>query len=143
MADHEIPEHRVEASLAQSGTAGMPKMLRGVAWITMGAAVLAMAGSAVWAHADSTAAAAQNDAGKAVYEANCVACHGEDGAGTPTGQALNAPDLRSDIVQKATDADLKKQVSDGKNNMPPFKDTLKPDEITSVIAYVRTFAHRK
>jgi mono/diheme cytochrome c family protein len=82
-------------------------------------------------------------AGKTVYASNCVACHGEDGAGTPTGQALNAPDLRSDAVQKASDADLKQQVMNGKNNMPPFKDTLKPAEVDDVIAYVRTFAHKK
>src|SRR5271170_824253 len=143
MADHEIPERRSEASFARTGNAGMARILRGAAWTTIAAAALAMAGSVAWAHANGAAAAPQNDAGKAVYEANCVACHAEDGAGTSTGQALSAPDLRSDAVQKLSDADLKKQVSDGKNNMPPFKDTLKPDEIDAVVAYVRTFAHKK
>lgn len=81
--------------------------------------------------------------GKTVYANNCVACHGEDGAGTSTGQALSAPDLRSDAVQKVTDAEMKQQVMNGKNNMPPFKDTLKPAEVSDVIAYVRTLAHKK
>ena len=141
MADHQIPERSMKA--APSGSAGVPRLLKGMAWTTIGVALLAMAGSVAWAHANNSAAAPQNDAGKMVFEANCVACHGEDGAGTSTGQALNAPDLRSDMVQKTSDAELKKQVSEGKNNMPPFKDTLKPDEISSVVAYVRTFAKKK
>jgi mono/diheme cytochrome c family protein len=81
-----------------------------------------------------------DDTGKKVFGANCVACHGEDGSGTPIGQSLNAPDLRSGDVQKKSDEDLRKQVSDGKNNMPPFKDMLTPDEIEAVVKYVRTFA---
>jgi cytochrome c6 len=143
MADHEIPECGSEKGFTRTGSTGMARTLRVAAWATIGAAALALAGSVAWAHANGAAPAPQGGAGKAVFEANCVACHGEDGAGTSTGQALNAPDLRSDAVQKLSDADLKKQVSDGKNNMPPFKDTLKPDEITAVVAYVRTFAHKK
>jgi cytochrome c6 len=83
-----------------------------------------------------------DDAGKKIFEANCAACHGSDGAGTPVGLSLMAPDLRSDAVQKLSDDDLKKQVSEGKNNMPPFKDTLSTDQIQAVVAYVRTFAKK-
>ena len=85
---------------------------------------------------------ADDDAGKKVFESNCIACHGPDGSGTPTGQSLMAPDLRSDAVQKLSDDDLKKQVSEGKNNMPPFKDVLSAADIQAVVAYVRTFANK-
>lgn len=143
MADHQIPKRRNEVTFAWIGNAGLPGIFRSAAWTMIGAAALAMVSSVAWAHAKGAPAAPQDSAGKTVYEANCVACHGEDGAGTSTGQALSAPDLRSDAVQKLSNADMKKQISDGKNNMPPFKDSLKPEEITAVVAYVRTLAHKK
>ena len=43
---------------------------------------------------------AQNDAEK-MYKTQCVLCHVPDGSGsTPTGKALKAQDLRSDVGQK-------------------------------------------
>lgn len=147
MNDHRMPADEplseiVEASRATNAKAGSAR--RPLAWTAFAvsaAAILAMAAGVSRAGTGATPAQAAD--GKSLYEANCVACHGDDGAGTPTGQALMAPDLRSDMVQKATDADLKKQVSGGKNNMPPFKDSLKPEEISAVVAYVRTLAHKK
>ena len=146
MENHDGRENEPVKRIAKTSRAVDPgSMRRRLPWAAvavLAAAILAMAAGVTRAGAGA-GAAPQADAGKAVFEANCVACHGEDGAGTSTGQALNAPDLRSDTVQKASDADLKKQVSEGKNNMPPFKDTLKPDEISAVVAYVRTLAHKK
>jgi cytochrome c6 len=101
--------------------------------------VLALLGAAAGARAGRPA---DDDGGKKVFESNCIACHGPDGSGTPTGQSLMAPDLRSDAVQKLSDDDLKKQVSEGKNNMPPFKDVLSAADIQNVVAYVRTFAKK-
>jgi len=80
---------------------------------------------------------AADDAGAQTFKSNCVVCHGADGTGTPTGKALKAPDLNSDAVKKMTAAEMVTQVSDGKNNMPPFKNTLTPDQIKAVVAYVR------
>ena len=89
-------------------------------------------------------AAAADDAGKMTFEANCSVCHGEDGSGdTPIGMSLMIPDLRSDDVQKLSDAELIAIVTNGKDPMPSFKDKLSADEIKGVIAYVRTFAKKK
>ena len=89
-------------------------------------------------------AAAADDAGKMTFEANCSICHGEDGSGdTPIGMSLMIPDLRSDEVQKLSDAELIAIVTNGKDPMPSFKDKLSADEIKGVIAYVRTFAKKK
>jgi cytochrome c6 len=83
-------------------------------------------------------------AGEATYKSNCVVCHAADGTGSPTGKALKAPDLHSDPVQKMTVAQMEAQVSDGKNNMPPFKNTLNKEQIEGVVAYVRaTFGKKK
>ena len=90
-----------------------------------------------------SAGAADDAAGAQTYKSNCVVCHGADGTGTPTGKSLKAPDLHSDAVQKMTVAQMVTQVSDGKNNMPPFKSTLSEDQIKDVVAYVRTTFGKK
>jgi cytochrome c6 len=82
---------------------------------------------------------AKADDGEALFKSNCVVCHGADGTGTPTGKSLKAPDLHSDAVQKLTDKQISDQIANGKNNMPPFKGTLSPDQIASLVTYVRTF----
>ena len=90
-----------------------------------------------------SAAPAADDAGAQVFKTNCVVCHGADGTGSPTGKALKAPDLNSEAVQKLTVAQMATQVSDGKNNMPPFKSTLSKDQINAVVAYVRSAFGKK
>jgi mono/diheme cytochrome c family protein len=83
-------------------------------------------------------------AGEQTYKSQCAVCHAADGAGSMTGKALKVPDLRSEAVQKMTTAQMETQISDGKNNMPPFKSTLSKAQIESVVAYVRTtFGKRK
>jgi cytochrome c6 len=89
------------------------------------------------------ASAADASDGEKAFQSNCVVCHGQDGTGTPTGKALKAPDLHSDQVQKMTDAQIADQIANGKNNMPPFKNTLTKDQIQSLVAYVRTFGKKK
>jgi cytochrome c6 len=86
---------------------------------------------------------ADDAAGEQTYKSNCVVCHGADGTGSPTGKALKAPDLHSDAVQKMTVAEMVTQVSDGKNNMPPFKSTLSKEQIQGVVAYVRSAFGKK
>lgn len=78
-----------------------------------------------------------DNAGRATFKGACISCHGENGAGTPLGKSLQAPDLRSEDVQKKSDAELAQTVSDGKSNMPPFKASLNPEQITAVINFVR------
>jgi cytochrome c6 len=90
--------------------------------------------------AANPAASADNAAGAAVYKSKCVTCHGADGGGTPVGKSLKVADLRSAAVQSRSDAELTLVISDGKNNMPGFKGTVSDDEITAVLAHVRTFA---
>ena len=110
--------------------------------IILGAAV-AVSVAGVGSRAAAKPAAAPDDAGADVFKTNCVVCHGADGAGSPTGKALQAPDLHSDAVQKMTVAQMVTQVSDGKNNMPPFKNSLKPEQIQAVVTYVRTTFGKK
>ena len=81
---------------------------------------------------------------EATFKAKCAMCHGPDGAGaTPTGKSLKVRDLTSPEVQKQSDAELNDIVSKGKNKMPSFAKSLKPDEITGLVAFTRGLAKKK
>ena len=78
-----------------------------------------------------------NDSGQAAFKTNCIVCHGADGGGTPLGKNLQVPDLRSQEVQKKSDAELAQTIAEGKGNMPSFKRVLGPEQVQAVIGYVR------
>jgi cytochrome c6 len=86
---------------------------------------------------------AQNDAEK-LYNIHCVLCHAPDGSGSsPTGKALKAEDLRSELIQKKTDAQLAAAITNGKGKMPAFGKKLKPDQIAQLVAYIRALPKNK
>jgi mono/diheme cytochrome c family protein len=75
--------------------------------------------------------------GAATYKTKCAACHGPDGSGqTAVGKNLKVKDLSSPEVQKLTDPELTKVLTDGKGKMPPSK--LAADDIKAVIGFVRS-----
>jgi len=107
----------------------------GVFSLALGALVIVgVLGSAPRAGAGN----ADDSVGATAFKSNCVVCHGADGTGTPTGKALKAPDLHSDAVQKMTKQQIEDQISNGKNNMPPFKNTLSKDQISALADYVHS-----
>ena len=77
--------------------------------------------------------------GAAIYKSKCAMCHGPDGAGqTAMGKNLKLKDLRSAEVQKMTDAEITKIVTDGKGKMPAYKGKLSDPEIKALVAFIRT-----
>ena len=79
----------------------------------------------------------------ATYKAKCSACHGTDGKGdTPVGKNMGIQDLASPGVQKMSDDELTSVISDGKNKMPSYKKSLKPEQIKDLVAYVRSLAKK-
>ncbi len=87
-------------------------------------------------------ARAQDDAAK-VYKARCELCHSADGSGnSPIGKSLKAKDLRSDEVQKMSDAELAEIIAKGKGKMPAFGSKLPPATIQSLVAYIRQMAKK-
>ena len=86
---------------------------------------------------------AQSDVGK-IYKTNCVLCHSADGSGSsPTGKVMHAKDLRSDEVQKESDAALTEVITKGRGKMPAFGAKIKPDDVTKLVAYIRSLAGKK
>jgi mono/diheme cytochrome c family protein len=90
-------------------------------------------------------APARADTGaESTYKAKCAACHGPDGGGdTAVGKKLGTHDFRSSDVQKSSDEALTEIMAKGKNKMPAYEKSLKPDEIKGLVAYIRSFAAKK
>src|SRR5579863_8372761 len=85
-----------------------------------------------------------DDASAKLYASKCVACHGADGSGNTTvGKALKVKDFHDPDVQKQSDADLTAIISKGKDKMPEYDKTLKPEEIKGLVAYVRELGGKK
>jgi mono/diheme cytochrome c family protein len=79
-----------------------------------------------------------------IYQANCELCHGADGSGdTGPGKAFHAKDLRSDDVRNQSDATLSEVITKGKGKMPAFGAKIRPDDVTKLIAYIRSLPLKK
>jgi mono/diheme cytochrome c family protein len=86
----------------------------------------------------SLSAQAQN-ASETLYKSKCAACHGPDGAGSTMGTKMGAHDFTTAAVQGMSDAELTETITNGKNKMPKYGASLKPDDIKGLVAYIRTF----
>jgi len=81
--------------------------------------------------------------GKAVFERYCVACHGAQGKGDgPAGQMMTPrpADFTSPKIKAKPDGELLKSIQDGRppTPMPAFKSQLTGQQISDVLAYVRS-----
>ncbi|WP_431855013.1 c-type cytochrome [Azospirillum sp.] len=79
-------------------------------------------------------ASANPAAGKAVYAANCEACHGPDGTAVLPG----APNFSKGERLEKADKVLATTVQNGLNAMPAWKGMLNDQEIANALAYIRT-----
>jgi len=79
--------------------------------------------------------------GKAVFAANCAACHGADGKGN---QALGAPNLTDDVwLYGSSPNTIIETVSKGRNGkMPAHEQTLTPEKVHVLAAYVWGLSNR-
>jgi mono/diheme cytochrome c family protein len=91
-----------------------------------------------------TASAQAQDAGT-LYKTKCSVCHSDDGSGSgATGKQLGAKDLRSDDIQKQTDAQLNDSIANGVGKkMPAYKGKVTDDQIKGLVGYIRDLAKKK
>jgi len=76
--------------------------------------------------------------GAAIFKNNCTMCHGADGKGF---SALKTPDFTDAKWQASMkDKQLREVIKNGKKGtaMAAFGDKLNEEEITAVIAYIRS-----
>ena len=83
---------------------------------------------------------------KAIYTKNCEACHGpkaEGGLAKVNDKQIKVPSLKSDHAIKHTDEKLTKTITNGEEEMPAFKDKLKPEEVAEMVRYIRKVVQGK
>jgi mono/diheme cytochrome c family protein len=81
------------------------------------------------------------------WKAKCASCHGEDGkAQTDQGTKMGIRDVTQAAWQKAfTDDQIQQAILDGlkrtkdgkQQEMEPFRDKLRPDQVQGLLAYIR------
>ena len=112
-------------------------------WVVLGAGLLGWAGilAAATGPAPTAAATPPDPAalaeGQALFRGLCSGCHGGAGRGG------KGPDLTDNKwIHGGTDADIARTIQNGVPNttMKKLGDSLKPDQIRKVIAYIRSLA---
>jgi mono/diheme cytochrome c family protein len=72
------------------------------------------------------------------FKTKCAVCHGAGGKGdTPAGKSMSASDLTKSAASKSAE-DLKGTIEKGRNKMPAYGKSLKPGEIDSLVAYIKS-----
>jgi mono/diheme cytochrome c family protein len=78
--------------------------------------------------------------GQKLYQIFCTVCHGGTGAGNgiTTQYAMNAPpSYHTDRLRQIADGEIYKVVTQGKGQMGPYGDRIKPPDRWAIVAYVR------
>ena len=78
--------------------------------------------------------------GAALYNMYCFACHGDTGYGDgPAGGALGVrpANFHDQNVIKQKDGAFFWKLTNGKGNMPPFKEILKEEQRWQLVSYLR------
>jgi mono/diheme cytochrome c family protein len=79
--------------------------------------------------------------GKALFETNCLICHGQTSAERgPVGKKLipPPPGLDQDMVKGLSDSTVFKAITFGFGRMPIFQDKLTPGERWNLVNFLRT-----
>lgn len=75
-----------------------------------------------------------------IYKADCAKCHMENGEGGTVdidGKNIKVPSFKRPSVIKDPDSELIEQITDGGDDMPPFKSKLSAGEITGLVKFIR------
>ena len=75
-----------------------------------------------------------------VYAAECARCHGITGEGGTVEilkKKLKVPSLKTGHALDHNEEQLAKQISDGGDGMPAYKDKLKQEEIKTLVSFIR------
>lgn len=84
---------------------------------------------------------------KKIFTVDCVMCHGHEGDGkgeVAVSMKLTPPDYHDEVaMKKFTDGELFDVITNGRNAMPPEGKRATPEQIWSLVNYVRAFAGKK
>jgi len=74
------------------------------------------------------------------FQKNCVTCHGEKAEGglkEVEGKRFKVPSLREGHALEHTDDKFVKQINEGDEEMPAFKEKLNAAEINDLVRFIR------
>jgi mono/diheme cytochrome c family protein len=74
------------------------------------------------------------------YADNCATCHKEDGEGGQVKideKRIKVPSFKKGHALTHTDEEFAKQIANGGDGMPAYKEKMTPDEINRMVRYVR------
>ena len=77
---------------------------------------------------------------KTTYMQICANCHGEKGEGGPVkieGKRLKVPSLLEGHGLEHDDAEFAKQIANGGDGMPAFKDRMNEQQINAMVRFIR------
>jgi len=80
--------------------------------------------------------------GKALFQAHCAKCHGDDGKGISS--IPDIPDLSTAKWQASrTDKEITEVITNGLGIMPGFQETMSAAQTRVVVQHVRSFGPKK
>lgn len=90
----------------------------------------------------SLATTASAQSATELWATKCKSCHGSDGrAQTPMGKKESIVDMTQPAWQKAQDdSDIREAIAEGSSRnkkMKPYKDKLTPEQINSLVGFIR------
>ena len=90
--------------------------------------------------ANSAAASVQlRSQGQGLFRQHCASCHYSESRAQKIAVGLKGLYARSfSDGRKVTDAGLAKRIEEGGKDMPGFDETLKPEQVRALIAYIKT-----
>lgn len=78
---------------------------------------------------------------RGIYAKECQNCHTADGTGgrvkLEDGKTLRVPSFRAGHALRHTDSDFRRQLMEGGDGMPAFKDKLTPQQVDEMIRLIR------
>ncbi|HWN09148.1 MAG TPA: cytochrome c [Pyrinomonadaceae bacterium] len=77
---------------------------------------------------------------RVTFQKDCAGCHGEDGAGgmkTVDGKKLNVPSFHEGHALKHSEEEFVKQIMNGGDGMPAFKDKMSSEQTNEMVRFVR------
>lgn len=77
--------------------------------------------------------------GEALFQQNCLSCHGTPGKNNFVNLTPSPGDPASEKFQKQTDGELFHKITAGRSPMPEFKNILTDEERWNLISYIRSF----
>ncbi len=71
-----------------------------------------------------------------LFRQNCAICHGPEGEGRTLDDGTVVPNMRDGELKFHSEAEIYKQISDGGNGMPPFRDQLTQRELDMMTRFI-------